>query len=100
MSDLELEEMEARAAAAQPGPCKSQIKGGDFLGGSNFIQTDEGSERGEDIEMSGATAADQDFTAAAHRNIPRLIAEVRRLAHFPIQPNRSRRLTAYPNHFS
>jgi hypothetical protein len=36
-------------------------------------------ERGEDIETSGATTADQDFMAAARQDIPRLIAEVRRL---------------------
>ena len=79
LSELELQEMETRAAAAQSGPWKSWIEGRDFLGGSNFIQTGEGVERGEDIETSGATTADQDFMAAARQDIPRLIAEVRRL---------------------
>ncbi|PZV36912.1 hypothetical protein [Mesorhizobium kowhaii] len=79
LSELELQEMEARAAAAQAGPWKSRVEGRDFLGGSNFIQTGEGKDRGEDIELSGATVADQDFMAAARRDVPRLIAEVRRL---------------------
>ncbi|TRC81048.1 hypothetical protein FJV83_05505 [Mesorhizobium sp. WSM4307] len=78
-SDLELQEMEARAAMAQPGPWKSWIEGRDFLSGSNFIQIGAGAGRGKDIELSGATVADQDFIAAARQDIPRLVAEVRRL---------------------
>ncbi|UCI06034.1 hypothetical protein [Mesorhizobium sp. B1-1-8] len=78
LSETELQEIDARATAAQPGPWKSWIEGRDFSGGSNFIQTGSGAERGEDIEMSGATVADQDFMAAARQDIPRLIAEVRR----------------------
>lgn len=54
-------------------------RGRDFLGGSNFIQTGQGADRGEDIEMTGATVADQDFMAAARQDLPRLIAEVGRL---------------------
>jgi hypothetical protein len=79
LSELEIQEMETRAAAAQPGPWKSWVEGRDFDGGSNFIQTGNGAERGEDIEMSGATVADQDFMAAARQDLPRLITEVRRL---------------------
>ncbi|MGX9576835.1 hypothetical protein [Mesorhizobium sp. f-mel] len=71
--------MEARVAAAQAGPWRSWVEGRDFLGGSNFIQTGQGADRGEDIEMTGATVADQDFMAAARQDLPRLIAEVRRL---------------------
>ncbi|TIP34058.1 MAG: hypothetical protein E5X76_17680 [Mesorhizobium sp.] len=71
--------METRAAAAQPGLWKSWVEGRDFDGGSNFIQIGSGAERGEDIEMSGATVPDQDFIAAARQDVPRLIAEVRRL---------------------
>ncbi|WP_225248257.1 hypothetical protein [Mesorhizobium sp. J8] len=76
ISELELQEMEARAAAAQPGPWKSLVEGRDFLSGSNIILT---GESGEDIELSGATIADQDFIAAARQDVPRLIAEVRTL---------------------
>ncbi|TIS77629.1 MAG: hypothetical protein E5W94_13000 [Mesorhizobium sp.] len=71
--------MEARVTAAQAGPWKSWVEGRDFLGGSNFIQTGQGADRGEDIEMTGATVADQDFMAAARQDVPRLIAEVRTL---------------------
>jgi len=35
--------------------------------------------RGADIEMSGATDDDQDFIAHARQDLPRLLAEVRRL---------------------
>ncbi|WP_292213054.1 hypothetical protein [Mesorhizobium sp.] len=79
LSVLELQEMETRAAAAQAGTWKSWVEGRDFLSGSNFIQTGQGADRGEDIEMTGATVADQDFMAAARQDVPRLIAEVRRL---------------------
>ncbi|MDX8528687.1 hypothetical protein RFM68_29870 [Mesorhizobium sp. MSK_1335] len=79
ISELELQEMEARVEAAQPGPWKSWVEGRDFLSGSNIIQTGDGVERGEDIDLSGAIVADQDFIAAARQDVPRLIAEVRRL---------------------
>ena len=39
--------------------------------------TGEGESRGEDIELMGATNADQDCIAAARQDVPRLIAEVR-----------------------
>ncbi len=35
--------------------------------------------RGEDIEMTGATDFDYDFIANARQDIPRLIAEIREL---------------------
>ena len=35
--------------------------------------------RGEDIEMSGATIADYEFIANAKQDIPKLIAEIREL---------------------
>lgn len=41
--------------------------------------TGEGDTRGEDIEMTGATQADQDFIAHARQDIPRLLSEIRRL---------------------
>jgi hypothetical protein len=39
-----------------------------------FIQT-----AGEDIYLTGASEADQDFIAHARQDIPRLIAEIERL---------------------
>lgn len=38
--------------------------------------TGQGSNRKEDIELSGATVADQDFIAAARQDIPRLLREI------------------------
>jgi hypothetical protein len=35
--------------------------------------------RGKDIELTGATVADQDFIAAARQDIPRLLDAVRTL---------------------
>jgi hypothetical protein len=35
--------------------------------------------RGEDIELGGATVADQDFIAHARQDVPRLLDEVERL---------------------
>ncbi|MEM8494699.1 MAG: hypothetical protein AAF916_09375 [Planctomycetota bacterium] len=71
--------IEARCNVASPGPWKSSIEGRDHCAGSNFIMTGEGDTRGEDIEMTGATQADQDFIAHARQDIPRLLSEIRRL---------------------
>jgi len=38
-----------------------------------------GENRGEDIEMIGATGADLDFIANAKEDIPKLINEIRKL---------------------
>jgi hypothetical protein len=35
--------------------------------------------RGRDIELIGATEADQDFIASARQDIPKLLAEIYRL---------------------
>ena len=61
-------------AAATPPPWKSFIEGRDHESGSNFIRTPN-----EDIELTGATHADQDFIASARQDVPALVAEVRRL---------------------
>lgn len=79
LSEEELESIEARAAAASPGPWKSFVEGRDHTSGSSFIMTGEGASRGEDIELIGATVADQDFIAAARQDVQRLVAEVRAL---------------------
>ncbi|HMI97304.1 MAG TPA: hypothetical protein VK479_12385 [Micropepsaceae bacterium] len=42
--------------------------------GSDFVRTS-----GEDIYLSGATAADQDFIASARQDIPLLVSEIRAL---------------------
>lgn len=77
LTDDDLLAIEQRLAATQPAPWTSYIEGRDHSCGSNFIQTGEGAARGEDIELSGATVADQDFIAAARQDMPRLLAEIR-----------------------
>jgi hypothetical protein len=79
LTDEDLLAMEQRLAATQAAPWTSYVEGRDHTCGSDFIQTGEGAARGEDIELSGATVADQDFIAAARQDMPRLLAEVRAL---------------------
>lgn len=79
LSDAELDAIEARTQAATPGPWTSFVEGRDHESGSNFIMTGNAENRGEDIELLGATVADQDFIAASRQDVPRLVAEIRRL---------------------
>ncbi len=74
LTNADLDQIEARLLAATPGPWKSLVEGRDHTSGSSFIQTP-----ASDIEPSGATAADQDFIAHARQDLPKLLAEVRRL---------------------
>ncbi len=60
--------------AAAPGPWLSFIEGRDHQSGSDFIRTPQG-----DIELSGASHADQDFIASARQGVPLLLEEIRRL---------------------
>ncbi|WP_017851673.1 hypothetical protein [Leptospira interrogans] len=71
LSLKELEEIKKRWGASTPGPWKSFIEGRDHTSGSDFIRTSK-----NDIELSGASFADQDFIANAKQDIPRLIAEI------------------------
>jgi hypothetical protein len=79
LSETDLKAIEARAAAASKGPWKSFIEGRDHTSGSSFIMTGTQQKRTQDIELSGATEADQDFIAAAREDVPRLVAEIRAL---------------------
>jgi hypothetical protein len=74
MADEELDRIETRLREAAPGPWISFVEGRDHDSGSSFIQTP-----ASDIELSGATVADQDFIAHARQDLPRLLIEVRRL---------------------
>jgi hypothetical protein len=76
-SEPELLDIERRVLAASPGPWQSFVEGRDFDSGSSFIRV--GGGESPDIELPGATAADQDFIAAARQDVPRLLQEVRRL---------------------
>ena len=74
ISDAELEQILARCGAATAGPWKACLEGRDHESGSDFIMT-----AGEDIELTGAGSADYDFIAGARQDVPRLVAEIRRL---------------------
>jgi hypothetical protein len=74
LTNAELDMIEARLGAAAPGPWKSFVEGRDHTNGSSFIATP-----ASDIELTGATVADQDFIAHARQDLPKLIDEVRRL---------------------
>lgn len=74
LSADDLAAIEARVRATTPGPWRSVIEGRDQDSGSSFIMTE-----GEDIYLSGASDADQDFIAHARQDVPRLLAEIRRL---------------------
>jgi hypothetical protein len=79
MNEETLKEIEERCNQAQSGPWKSYIEGRDHESGSSFIMVGEGDNRKEDIELSGATDADQDFIAHARQDIPLLMEEIKRL---------------------
>lgn len=79
LSDPELEAIRRRCDGATPGPWRSFVEGRDHTSGSSFIMTGSGNNRGNDIELSGATTADQDFIAHARQDIPRLLDEIARL---------------------
>jgi hypothetical protein len=72
LSEQELSDIEQRAIAATPRPWKSYLEGRDHTSGDSFIQTG-----GDDIYLSGATAADQDFIANARQDVPRLVAAIK-----------------------
>ncbi len=74
-----IDKLEALAQAASPGPWTSMIEGRDHMSGSNFIMVGQGADRLDDIELHGATLADQDFIAAVRDGVPLLIAEIWRL---------------------
>jgi hypothetical protein len=79
ITEEELIQIEHRVNSAQAGPWKAYIEDRDHESGSFFIMTGTEDQRGEDIEMIGATIADYDFIANARQDIPRLIDEIRKL---------------------
>lgn len=86
ITEDELKEIELRWKATSKGNWISFIEGRDHESGSDFIMTGvldkndfNNKNRGEDIELIGATSNDQDFIANSRQDIPKLIAEIRRL---------------------
>jgi hypothetical protein len=83
MTDKELLEIKARVDLATKGPWISYIEGRDHSSGNNFIMTGIiagediwSKNRGEDIELTGASKADQDFIAHARQDIPKMLEEI------------------------
>jgi len=74
ITDADLARIDLLVHCATRGPWKSYVEGRDHEAGSDFIKTPIG-----DIELSGATVADQDFIASARQDVPALVAEVKRL---------------------
>ena len=79
LTEEELKAMAARCEAASAAPWVSMVEGRDHTSGSSFIMTGSPGQRCEDIELSGATTADQDFIAHARQDVPRLVEEIHRL---------------------
>jgi hypothetical protein len=86
LGDSELDAIEARCQAASPGPWRAFVEGRDHWGGDDFIRvSDLGEEpdmyvsRAAEAGLRPASPADLDFIAAARQDIPKLLAEVRRL---------------------
>ncbi|MFJ9459737.1 hypothetical protein ACIRST_32265 [Kitasatospora sp. NPDC101447] len=91
LSDDELALIERRAAAATPGPWVAWTESRHGIGGESFIQIRPGAEGDDELYVRRFTAgqevkspnpeldADFDFIAAARQDVPRLIAEVKRL---------------------
>jgi hypothetical protein len=84
LSDAELNAMEARCEAATPSPWWAWIEGRDGTSASSFIGRGLDGARHPDLYLSTdpgdqVSIADHDFIAAARQDLPRLLAEVRRL---------------------
>jgi len=83
ISDAELAAIEARVAGASRGPWESFVEGRDHTSGDNFIRVGGRDENEPDMyvlrDSVPASVADQDFIAHARQDMPRLLAEVRRL---------------------
>lgn len=80
LSQAYLVEIKKRCEAATTGPWISIIEGRDQpLGGDSFILRGASDVRQEDLYLTGATVADQDFIAHARQDIPLLLDEIERL---------------------
>lgn len=79
MDEERIREIEKRCQEATDGPWVSYVEGRDHTSGSNFIMTGKEESRGADIELRGATVADQDFVAHARQDIPFLLGVIARM---------------------
>lgn len=72
LEEKQIKEIENRYKNASLGPWLSYVEGRDHESGSNFIMTGTKQNRGNDIELFGATIEDQDFIANARQDIPEI----------------------------
>jgi hypothetical protein len=87
IADRELDEIEQRAHAASPAPWEAFIEARDHTAGDDFIRIGGFDDAQPDMYIQhylGASPvrvpdADLDFIAHARQDIPRLVAEIRRL---------------------
>lgn len=89
LTEVELDGIERRASQATPGPWVPWLESREGIGGESFIEL--GADGVDDLQMyvaysparpagpDAATDADLDFIAHARQDVPRLVAEVRRL---------------------
>jgi hypothetical protein len=80
LSEAELDELDALARAASPGPWRAFA--GPGIGGDAFISMSDDDATPDMYvrhEDEPATVADLDFIAAARNYVPRLLAEIREL---------------------
>lgn len=68
-----LKEIGDRLDNTQGGDWKYFKEGRDHQCGSDFIMTGEGGERGEDLEITGATEGDMEFIGSAKSDIKYLL---------------------------
>lgn len=79
LSREDLNEIRRRCNEATEGLWISYVEGRDQSSGESFILRGAEGARREDLYLTGATVADQDFIAHARQDIPRLIDEIERL---------------------
>lgn len=83
ISDAELDEMVRRADAAAPAPWEPFVEGRDHTSGDDFIRTGglDDSQPDMYVSLDGTPAPPPvlDFIGHARQDVPRLVAEVRRL---------------------
>jgi hypothetical protein len=83
LDDEDLEAISARTSAALDGPWWSSWEGRDHISGDSFIGTGSDDDRGPDMYVTTddgpAPMETLDFISNARQDIPRLVAEVKRL---------------------
>ena len=80
LEDFELAAIEERCRAASPGPWRAFF--GPGIGGPDFIMVSDADEEPDmyvDRDGKPASSFDLDFIASARQDVPRLVAEIRRL---------------------